>query len=280
MKEIKSNIRWAGGKSKMIPILDKYMPTKIDNYLEIFTGGASVLLHVIQKYKPQQVIANDINSNLINYYKNIQNNSESIISKCKEIKEKYNKDSFKEKFDKLDIKKAEEFFIKNKTSFSGLNTTYSPLAYDKNFTYNSIKNIKDISNVIQQVNFINQDFKDIKKEIKDFFIYLDPPYYSNSKKGLYGEKGKLHKDFDHIALYEWIEKNKEHNKIMISYDDCQYIRELYKDYYIYNFDFYYSMTNVGGNECKIGKEIVITNYDINKQNGEQLSIFDILWEEK
>ena len=50
---------------------------------------------------------------------------------------------------------------------------------------------------------------------------------------------------------------------MISYDDSPYIRELYKDYYIYNFDFVYSMTNTGGNNCKIGKEIIITNYKIN-----------------
>jgi DNA adenine methylase len=49
---------------------------------------------------------------------------------------------------------------------------------------------------------------------------------------------------------------------MISYDDDPYIRELYKDYNIYNFDFVYSMTNVGGNQCKVGKEIVITNYKV------------------
>jgi DNA adenine methylase len=49
---------------------------------------------------------------------------------------------------------------------------------------------------------------------------------------------------------------------MISYDDSPFIRELYKDYNIYSFDFVYSMTNTGGNSCKNGKEIVITNYDI------------------
>ena len=51
---------------------------------------------------------------------------------------------------------------------------------------------------------------------------------------------------------------------MLSYDDSPYIRELYKDYNIYSFDFVYSMTNTGGNLCKNGKEIVITNYNIDK----------------
>ena len=48
---------------------------------------------------------------------------------------------------------------------------------------------------------------------------------------------------------------------MISYDDSEYIRELYKDFNTYSFDFTYTMTNVGSKKCKIGKELVITNYD-------------------
>lgn len=153
----------------------------------------------------------------------------------------------------------------NKTSFSGLNTSYSELAYDRNFTINSINKIKDISDIIQNVEFTNYDFKDIPLEIKDYFIYLDPPYYSNKQKGLYGEKGKLHKNFNHDELFNFVEKYSKTNKIMISYDDCEYIRELYKDYNIYTFDFVYSMTNVNSKTCKTGKEIVITNYKIEKE---------------
>ena len=37
MKEIKTNLRWAGGKSKMIKILDKYFPQEVNKYLEVFT---------------------------------------------------------------------------------------------------------------------------------------------------------------------------------------------------------------------------------------------------
>ena len=99
-------------------------------------------------------------------------------------------------------------------------------------------------------------------DISDYFIYLDPPYYGNKKTGLYGNNGELHKYFDHDKMFEWVEKHSSNNKIMISYDDSPYIRELYKDYNIYNFDFVYSMTNTGGNLCKKGNEIVITNYKI------------------
>lgn len=259
---IKSNLRWAGGKSKMMKILDKFMPDTINKYFEVFVGGGSVLLHIIQKYKPYRVIANDIDENLINYYQNVRENPDNMINKCLQVKGTYSSEQFKNIFQNLNPTESVDFFIKNKTSFSGLNGNYSKLAYEKNFSINSINKIKDVSSVIQSVEFTNCDFEELDLDLSDYFIYLDPPYYSNKEKGLYGKKGKLHKEFNHEALYEFVEYYGKDNKIMISYDDCEYIRNLYKDYFIYNFDFFYSMTNTGGNKCKKGKELVITNYDV------------------
>lgn len=186
MKDIKTNLRWAGGKSKMTKIPDKFLPENINKYLEVFTGGGSVLLYITQKYNPQIVYANDIDDKLINYYKSIGDNYQSIINECLEIKNNNN--------------------------------------------------------------------------IDDYFIYLDPPYFDNKNKGLYGKKGNLHKKFNHIDLFNWVKNHSSNNKIMLSYDDSPYIKDLYKDFNIYGFDFIYSMTNVGGKSCKSGKEIVITNY--------------------
>lgn len=265
MSEIKSNLRWPGGKSKMTKILDKFLPKEVDKYLETFVGGGSVLLYIIQKYNPQVIYANDIDENLINYYNNVKNNPQSVIDECLEIKNNYNKDSFTDEFYKLNREKASHFFISNKTSFSGLNKNYSSQAYDRNFSIRCINKIKDISTILKTTNFLNTDFINLNKFIEDisgYFIYLDPPYFGNKDKGLYGKDGKLHKNFNHLELFEWVKKYSLNNKIMISYDDSPYIRELYKDFNIYSFDFVYSMTNTGGNLCKEGKEIVITNYKI------------------
>lgn len=263
IKEIKSNLRWPGGKSKMTKILKDYFPDNIDKYLEIFTGGGSVLLYIIQNYNPKIIFANDIDDKLINYYQTIKINPQQVIDECMEIKNNYNYQTFRDIFYNLNRNIASHFFISNKTSFSGLNNNYSEQAYDRNFSVNCIKKINDISNVIQNTNFLNYDFININNDIidlNDFFIYLDPPYYGNKKNGLYGDKGILHKEFNHNELFNWIEKYTTNNKIMISYDDSPYIRELYKNYNIYNFDFKYSMTNTGGNLCKTGNEIIITNY--------------------
>ena len=265
MKIVKSNLRWPGGKSKMTKILDNFFPKEVDKYLETFTGGGSVLLHIIQKYHPQIIYANDIDANLINYYNTIKHDPQSVIDECLLIKNSHTKESFAEEFRSLNRENASHFFISNKTSFSGLNKNYAPLAYDRNFTINCINRINDISQIIQETNFINYDYAKLDEvitDINDYFIYLDPPYCDNKDKGLYGNNGELHKKFDHERLFQWVNKHSPNNKIMLSYDDSSYIRELYKDYNIYNFDFVYSMTNTGGNLCTKGKEIVITNYEI------------------
>ena len=265
MKEVKSNLRWPGGKSKMTKILDNFFPEKVTKYLETFTGGGSVLLHIIQKYHPEVTYANDIDSCLINYYKGIQSNPQQVISECLEVKDNHNRESFASEYRLLDNNIASNFFISNKASFSGLSKNYSPQAYDKNFTYSCINRISEISEVIKGVSFINSDFAlldNVIDNIEGFFIYLDPPYFGNKDKGLYGDKGELHKGFNHLELFDWVNKHRHNNHIMISYDDSPYIRDLYKDYNIYSFDFVYSMTNTGGHLCKRGQEIVITNYKV------------------
>lgn len=261
---IKSNLRWPGGKSKMMHHLEPYIPGKISKYIEVFVGGGSVLLHMLQSRKLKTVYANDIDANLINYYNAVKHDPVGLISEVMTIKKTYTAETFSSIYKDIDVSTPSGFFIMNKTSFSGIGNSYSNRTYDSNFSFNAIKNIYLISKVIKNVRFLNLDYKDIDSTIQDFedyFVYLDPPYFNNRDVGLYGERGILHKGFDHDGLCKWVKAHADQNKIMISYDDSSYIRALYEGFNIYSFDFTYTMTNVGHDKCKIGKEIIITNYD-------------------
>lgn len=261
---IKTNLRWPGGKSRIMPVLEPYIPGKITKYLEVFTGGGSALLYMIQTRKIKNILANDIDANLINYYHAVQQNPIGLINEILTIKNNYTADTFSTIYKNLDVSTPSEFFVSNKTSFSGIGNSYSTSTYDSNFSDKSIKNIYPISKIIKNVRFLNLDFVDLDSEIddfKDFFVYLDPPYYNNMDVGLYGEGGILHKRFNHEVLCSWVKTHSEKNKIMISYDNCDYIRDLYKDFNVFSFDMTYTMTNVGGNKCKKGAELIITNYD-------------------
>jgi DNA adenine methylase len=60
-------------------------------------------------------------------------------------------------------------------------------------------------------------------------IYLDPPYYYN--------KGKVykHSNIDFVEFKSYVDKlNNANYKVLISIDDCEFIRNLFKDYYIYS----------------------------------------------
>lgn len=263
MNYVQTNLRWPGGKSRMMHQLEPYIPGKVSKYIEVFVGGGGFLLHMLQNRNIKTAYANDIDKNLIHYYNAVQKDPIGLIREILKVKKEYTAESFYEIFKTIDITTPSGFFIANKTSFSGIGNSYSSSTYVANFSFNAIKNIYLISKVLKKVNFLNFNFVDLDHEIndfQDFFIYLDPPYFNNRDIGLYGEHGNLHKGFDHETLCSWVKAHADKNKIMISYDDSEYIRELYKNFNTYSFDFTYTMTNVGNKKCKIGKELVITNY--------------------
>ncbi len=85
------------------------------------------------------------------------------------------------------------------------------------------------------------------------FFYLDPPYYGTEKQ--YEELFTLEL---HYLLREVL--GKIEGFFMLSYNDCEFIRELYKDFYITPFERLNSISQKytpGG----MFKELVITNYD-------------------
>ena len=87
---------------------------------------------------------------------------------------------------------------------------------------------------------------------------MDPPYYTAEKSHLYGKNGNMHKGFDHERFADACIKCK--HKWLITYDDSEYIRGLFKDFSITPIQFAYGMTNVGKKASLKGNEIIIKNY--------------------
>ena len=89
-------IKWVGGKTQIIDKIIDEFPNEINNYHELFLGGGSVLLALLQNIENNKIKINgtinayDINETLINVYKNIQNNSDKVIKEIKKIIGIYN----------------------------------------------------------------------------------------------------------------------------------------------------------------------------------------------
>ena len=58
------------------------------------------------------------------------------------------------------------------------------------------------------------------------FYFIDPPYYQKGKE-LYTN---FYTHQDHVKLAKYFKKNMKSKKILLTYDNCDAIRELYKNY--------------------------------------------------
>lgn len=71
---MKSPIKWTGGKRKEIPYFIPYIPHDFNIYIEPFFGGGALFWHI----KPKQAVINDINQDLMNFYKVLRDNYDSL----------------------------------------------------------------------------------------------------------------------------------------------------------------------------------------------------------
>lgn len=63
------------------------------------------------------------------------------------------------------------------------------------------------------------------------------------------------------------------HKWLITYDDCDYIRDLFTFANIKTWDLTYGMRNVSKESNQIGKELFISNYSLEENTTEQIDFF-------
>ncbi len=94
--KIKPLIKWVGGKTQIIDQVLGEFPQNIENYHELFLGGGSVLLGLLEYIKNDKIkvsgsiYAYDFNETLINMYKNIQKTPELLFNEIEKLIKDYN----------------------------------------------------------------------------------------------------------------------------------------------------------------------------------------------
>lgn len=93
---VKPLIKWVGGKTQIIDKIIDNFPNVINNYHEVFLGGGSVMLALLQNIENNKIKLTgsinvyDINMSLIYLYKNIQNKSNEVLVEINKIITIYN----------------------------------------------------------------------------------------------------------------------------------------------------------------------------------------------
>ncbi len=269
---IKSPLRYPGGKSKAIDSISKLIPD-FKEFREPFVGGGSVFVYLKQKFPSRTFWINDIYQNLYHFWNESKENPNSLIESILEFRSCYpdGKELYRflleniESFD--NIKKAAAFFIFNRITFSGTTESggFSNAAFHKRFTESSIERVKSLSKILLNTRISNLDYEEVVfADGNNVFLFLDPPYYSATKSALYGKNGSLHKIFDHERFASVIKQTK--HKWLITYDDCDFIKDLFSFANIKTWDLTYGMRNVNKESNQLGKELFISNYSFPDDN--------------
>ena len=139
---------------------------------------------------------------------------------------------------------------------------YSSNYNDEKKYFAMLDKIKNFN--VPNLKVYNESFeKSIPKHSNDF-LYLEPPYYldgdSKMFKGIYPMRNFPihHNGFNHQLLANLL---KEHKKgFILSYNDCSWVRNTYKDFNIVEISWQYTM---GQGETRIGKNRLERDFDNN-----------------
>lgn len=116
MTQTTSPIAWLGGKSKLAKTIIARLPEHTC-YAEVFAGGASVFF---QKEPSKSEILNDINGDLVNFYRVLQNHLDEFVRQIEfalTSREEFNRWLQTPSNVLTDIQRAAKFYYLNKTAF-------------------------------------------------------------------------------------------------------------------------------------------------------------------
>ena len=276
MKSLKTPLRYAGGKSRACVKMDPYFPDlrDYDEFREPFLGGGSVAIHITKKYPLLDIWVNDLYEPLVNFWQQLQTfgydlKSELVDRKLANNTPELARELFLKSKDHINDKtqsnfnRAVAFYIVNKCSFSGLteSSSFSPQASNSNFSLRGIYKLPEYSKLIEKWRITNYSYDYLMDGNKGAFMYLDPPY--DIKDNLYGNKGSMHKGFDHDKFAADCDANDMDQ--LVSYNSDQLVKDRFKDWNAAEFDLTYTMRSVGEymREQKERKELLLFNYSKN-----------------
>lgn len=180
-------LKWAGGKTQLLPRLAAFFPADIPHYVEPFLGGGAVFFFLRGRGAlTGEVTLADINAELINAYAAVQNDLDALL----ELLETHRAAHGREHFYAVraqpcvgGVVGAARTIYLNKTCFNGLYRVNrrgefnAPMGAYKNPSIYDEAALRRASDALAGVRLVVQGFKERMRTVgAGDFLYLDPPY--------------------------------------------------------------------------------------------------------
>ena len=294
---MRTPIRYAGGKSRAYDFISSYIPfwPRPKTIVSPFIGGGSLEVRWAHEMGIN-VVGYDVFNVLVNYWQHQLSNPKGLYDILKGL------EPTKEQYDEIkDIllhwDKVQELFKNWKTDhydresrelddllgaayyWFNHNLSYGPMFLGwfssifmkkESLYQNSIERVRDFNVPNLEVNC--GSFEDSIVAHTNDFLYCDPPYFMEKSddnkmfKAIYPNSNFAvhHNHFSHEKLRDLLHSHK--GQFILSYNDCEQIREWYKGFEFktpeWNYSFQAGETRVGknrqdGNLKKDSHEILI-----------------------
>jgi DNA adenine methylase len=289
-------LKWAGGKSQLLPEIKNSLPNELKHYNELtyiepFVGSGAVLFWFLRTFpNVKRAIIFDINSDLTQAYQTIKEKPYELIESLELIQKKYFSLTTEETRREYYLKQREIFNTReldpvkntclliflNRTCFNGLYRVNSKNKFNVPFGKYINPKICDKetiladSEVLQKVSIINGDFEDALEYASDkTFFYFDPPYKPISSTASFTSYAKdCFDDEDQLRLKNFCERiDMEGHSWLMSNSDLKnidpnnnFFDDLYSDYKIQRVKAKRNINSVGTKRGEIF-ELLICNYE-------------------
>lgn len=182
---IKPFIRWAGGKSRLLPRILPHVPDTIKDYYEPFLGGGAVFLAYAPRVSGRSHLA-DLNEHLVAAWIAMRDHQFEL----RPLLDWYLANDSKELYYEVRsaapaslVEKAARFLYLNGVSWNHLwreNSRTGAMNVpwgDRRFKGIDEATMKAIGNILKRADIVAADFREVlKSPTGGDFVYLDPPY--------------------------------------------------------------------------------------------------------
>lgn len=258
-------IPWMGGKRRLAERLFPLFPAH-ECYVELFAGGAA--LFFMRPVPAKCEVINDINGELVNLYRVVQNHLEEFVRQFKWALS--SRQVFKWGQDQptaqlTDIQRAARFYYLRQHAFGGKvsGETFGTATTGPAINLCRIEeNLSAAHLRLSGVYVENLPWHECleRYDRAHTFFYADPPYWETEGYGVpFGWD-----QYERLA-YEMLHAK---GRVMLSINDHPAIRKLFAPFQCYEIDIKYSNGNQADGAPKISRELVFTTWEAGNQIGQ------------
>lgn len=237
-------LKWAGGKARLIPQYQPYLPQRFETYHEPFLGGGALFFYLAPQLKSAYL--SDLNPELVNVYRCVRDRLDDLLT-CLEVHQQHHSQPYyynvRAQRDLSPIPRAARLIYLNKTCYNGLYRENQqghfnvPMGRYKNPKICNPELLKATSQALQIAEISQQTFESaatLARGANDF-VYFDPPYHPISGTSCFtaysrfsfeaADQERLQATFAQLA--------KRGVNVLLSNSDCDFVRNLYQDFTIH-----------------------------------------------